>query len=136
MKGFGFRPFAGALVLAVVVTVSLGAHHSFASIYDIDKPITVTGTVSKIQWSNPHVYFFIDVKGDTGTVTTWGFETAPITAIARQGWTRYSLKIGEVVTAEGYRARDGSNLASARLLITSDGRKLFAGSPGDGGPSK
>jgi len=123
---------AGLLLAAL----PLAAHHSFAAEYDESKPITLTGTVTKLEWLNPHAHFYVDIKDkDTGTVTNWEFELAALNALIRRGWTRNSLKPGDVVTVEGFRAKDGSALVNAKTVTLSDGRKVFAGSaPSEGGP--
>jgi hypothetical protein len=112
------------------------AHHSFAAEYDNAKPITLTGTVTKVEWMNPHARFYINVKDDKGAVTNWEFELGSPNGLARRGWTRNSMKEGDSVTVDGYLAKDGSNLANARNVKLTDGRKLFAGSTDDGGPTK
>ena len=109
------------------------AHHSFAAEFDDKKPIKLTGTVTKLEWSNPHARFYVDVKDDQGKVTNWEFELAALNALIRHGWTRNSLKPGDVVTVEGYLARDGSTLANAAAVTLADGRRVFAASShGDG----
>jgi hypothetical protein len=107
----------------------LHAHHSFAAQYDANKPITLTGKVTKVEWMNPHVYFHIDVKDDKGTVVTWACEMGGgPNSLIRQGWTKDSLKPDDTVTVEGFLAKDGSKLASARnVTLTSTGKKMFAG---------
>jgi predicted methyltransferase len=93
----------------------------------------LTGTVTKLEWTNPHARFYVDVKDDKGKVTPWEFELAALNALIRKGWTRNSLKPGDVVTVEGYRAKDGSNLANATAVTLADGKKVFAASShGDG----
>jgi hypothetical protein len=104
------------------------AHHSFTADYDASKPVTLTGAVTKVEWMNPHARFYIDVKDDSGTVTNWELELGSPNALMRLGWTRNSLKPGEVVTVEGSLAKDGSKLANARKVTLADGRKVFAGS--------
>jgi Family of unknown function (DUF6152) len=112
-------------------------HHSFAAEYDEKKPITITGSVTKLEWTNPHARFYVDVKDDKGKVTNWNFELGSPNVLIRQGWRRTALKEGDTVTVEGYVAKDGSNLANARRVTMPDGRKIFAGSAEtDGGPSK
>lgn len=112
------------------------AHHSFAAEYDDKKPFTSNGTVTKVEWLNPHARFYMDVKDESGKVTNWEFELASPNGLMRRGWTRNSLKPGDVVTVEAYRAKDGSNLGNARNVNLPDGRKVFAGSSDDGSPVK
>jgi len=122
------RLLAVITVAALVATTELQAHHSFAAEYDSKKPVTLTGTVTKVEWLNPHVRFYADVKDDKGTVANWEFELGAGTSLVRQGWTRNSLKPGDVIKVDGYLARDGSRLANAVTVSLPDGKKLFAGS--------
>jgi Family of unknown function (DUF6152) len=117
---------AGLLIGAVPVT----AHHSFAAEYDSSKPIKLDGTVTKIEWTNPHCFFYIDVKNaESGKVENWALELGNPNALLRAGWTPNSVKIGEEVTVEGTRAKDGSLLGNARsMVLRSTGQRLFAGS--------
>ncbi len=124
-----------AIGLAAMVVPAL-AHHSFAAEYDDKKPVTMTGTVTKVEWLNPHARFYIDVKDDSGKMSNWEFEFGSPNGLMRKGWTRNSLKIGDTVTVDGYRAKDGSNLGNARSINLADGRKVFAGSTDDGAPTK
>ena len=112
------------------------AHHSFAAEYDSTKPINLTGSVTKVEWMNPHARFYIDVKDQGGSVANWEFELGSPNGLMRQGWTRNSMKIGDTVSVEGYLAKDGSKLGNARTIKTADGKKLFAGSTTDGGPTQ
>jgi hypothetical protein len=109
------------------------AHHSVSAEFDLSQRITLEGRVTKIEWMNPHVYVYVDVNADAKTAN-WACETAGPNTLARQGWSRSSLKIGDRITVLGFKARDGSNVASAREIILSNGRKVFVGSPYDGGP--
>ena len=125
------RKKLGILIAAaglVVPALPVYAHHSFAAEYDASKPIEVKGTVTKVEWTNPHARFYVDVKDADGKVTNWNFELASPNVLTRNGWTRHALKEGDVVTVQGSRAKDGDNLANARTVIMPDGRKVFAGS--------
>jgi hypothetical protein len=126
---------AGLAVLAaglglLVSAVPVLAHHSFAAEYDSNKPITISGTVTKMEWMNPHARFYVDVKDDSGKVTNWNFELGAIPVLLKQGWKRDSLKVGDQVTVEGSRAKDGSSTANARSVKLPDGRRVFGGSSG------
>lgn len=130
-----FAMFAMSTVsLAVLATPAL-AHHSFAAEYDVKQPITMTGTVTKVEWLNPHARFYIDVKDKGGKVINWEFELGSPNSLMRKGWTRNSLKPGDVVTVDGFRAKDGSSLGNARTINLADGRKVFAGSAENGAPT-
>jgi hypothetical protein len=121
-----------AAAFGVLVTAApMLAHHSFSAEFDREKPFKATGTVTKVDWMNPHIWFYIDVKDDkTGKVTNWGWEMGSPNGLMRRGWTRNSLKIGSTVAVEGFLAKDGSNNANATTVVV-DGKKLFAGSSGD-----
>jgi hypothetical protein len=118
--------------LALLAPVGALAHHSFAAEYDTKKPVTLKGTVSKVEWTNPHARFYIDVKDDSGAVTTWNLELASPNVLVRQGWNRHTLNVGDMVTVEGAQAKDGSQMANARTVTLADGKKVFAGSAGEG----
>jgi hypothetical protein len=124
--------FAVVLGLSVPAAPSY-AHHAVAAEFDLSKRITLEGRVTKIEWMNPHVYVYVDVSA-AGKKANWACETAGPNTLARQGWSRSSLKIGDPVTVVGYQARDGAYVASAREIVLANGRKVFVGSPHDGGP--
>jgi len=124
---------SGALMIPGIPRL---AHHSFAAEYDSNKPVSLTGAVTKVEWTNPHVRFYIDVKDASGTATNWEFELGSPNGLMRKGWTRNSLKEGDKISVDGYLAKDGAHLANARTVALADGRKVFAGAADDGGPSK
>lgn len=103
-------------------------HHSFAAEFDTDKPVEVTGAVTKVEWANPHARFYVDVKDDQGNVVNWNIELGPPLILQRLGWRHDSLKIGDQVSVAGYSARDGSKMANAKKVTLADGRSVFAGS--------
>jgi Family of unknown function (DUF6152) len=119
--------FGTALAL-VFGAIPVLAHHSFAAEYDANKPIKVTGVVTKMEWMNPHARFYVDVKDAEGKVTNWNFELGAIPVLLKQGWRKTSLKEGDQVTVEGVMAKDGSNTGSARRVTLPDGRRVFGGS--------
>ncbi len=118
------RNFLAVLIL-MAITAPVFGHHSEAAEYDSTKPVKVTGTIKKVEWQNPHIWFYVDVKDENGNITTWGFSAAPPGALIRRGITKDSLPIGAVVSVEGSRARDGSNNASGRNVRFADGRNVF-----------
>ncbi len=118
------RNLLAMLVLTAATAPVLG-HHSETAEFNPDTPVRVTGTIVRVEWLNPHVWFYVDVKDEKGNVTTWGFAGAPPGALMRRGITKDVLKIGSVVNVEGARARDGSNNASSRSVTFADGRNVF-----------
>ena len=121
----------GLLMAAVPVL----AHHSFAAEYDRNKPIKFTGKVTKVEWMNPHIYFYVDVKDEaTGKVINYACEGGAPNGLYRNGWRKDSLKAGDTVTVDGWKAKDGSNTVNAGNVALPDGKKLFAGSADDGNP--
>ena len=116
-----------AAVGLLLATPGIIAHHSFAAEFDASKPLNLKGIVTKIEWANPHTYFYMDVTAQDGKVVNWGMEMGSPNGLMRQGWSRNSLKVGHVVTVEGSRAKDGSNVGNARSVMV-DGKRLFAAS--------
>ena len=110
--------------------VSLAGHHAFSSEYDENKVVTLKGTVTKIEWTNPHARFFIDVVNPDKTVTNWSFELASPNSLTREGWDRHTLTAGDSLTVTGFAAKSGKNMASTRSVTTADGKALFGGTQG------
>ena len=127
-----FIAAAGVVVLAA--GAPLVAHHAFAAEFDGTRPVTLRGTVTKMEWTNPHAWFYIDGKGPDGKVVNWGIECGAPNALLRRGWNRNSVPVGTEIIVEGYRAKDGANRANGRDVTLPDGKKLFAGSSGVGAP--
>ena len=121
-------------MLVAVGTVVTSAHHSFAAMYDSAKPVTLKGTVTQLQFKNPHIWIFVDVPGGSGTVS-WACEGGQPTSLFRNGWRPDSVKAGDVVTMEGFAARTGKPVCNVRNLTMADGTKVFAGAVGDGAPT-
>lgn len=117
----------GLLAIALGSALPLSAHHSFAADYDASKPLTLNGRVTKVEWMNPHVRFYMDVKDASGKATNWEFELGSPNALMRSGWTRNSLKVGEQITVQGCRAKDSSNQGNATSIESSDGKILLSG---------
>lgn len=121
--------FVTVAVIMVLATVPAIAHHSFSAEYDSKKPVTLKGIVTKVDWMNPHVYFYLDVKDESGNITNWGLEMGPPNGLQRSGWTRNTMKVGDEVIVEGTLAKDGSNQANARsVVMAATGKKLGAAS--------
>ena len=116
-------------VLAVTAVPAL-AHHSAVAEYDLEKPVKVQGTVTKVEWSNPHIWFYVDVKNPDGSVTNWGFSGGAPGVLQRRGISRTAMKPGDVVKVEGFRAKDGSSNGSGNTVTFEDGRRVFTAMEG------
>ena len=110
------------------------AHHAFTAEFDANQPVVLKGAVSKTEWINPHSWVYLDVKDDTGKITTWAIECGAPNALLRRGWNKNNMPIGTELVVEGYRAKNGSAIANAKDITLPDGRKLFVGSAGTGAP--
>ena len=124
-KSFAFALTSGVLLLAAA---PVWAHHAFSAEFDAAKPVKFTGTVTKMEWINPHAWIHIDVKGEDGKVTPWMVEAAAPNALLRRGWTKASLPAGTEIVVEGYQAKNGENRANGSVITFTDGKKLFVGS--------
>jgi hypothetical protein len=123
-----------ALALCFLAPLPSLAHHSFAAEYDQKAPVTFKGVVTKLDWMNPHVYFYVDATDVEGRVVHWACEAGNPNALARRGWKKNSLKAGDEITVQGFRAKDGTFTMNARSITLADGTKVFAASSEDGGP--
>ena len=126
--------FTGALLLGAM-TQPPAAHHSFAAEFDVNQPVTLRGTITRMEWINPHAWLHVDVKNDDGSTTAWMIEGATPNTLLRRGFTREAVKAGTEITVVGYRAKNGANRANGRDLILPDGSRLFMSSPGTGAPA-
>jgi hypothetical protein len=120
--------------LAAAAALPLWGHHSFAAEFDGTKAVRLRGALTKIEWTNPHSYFYVDVKDEQGNVVNWGCEAGAPGALSRRGFKRGDIKLGDSIIVDGYLAKDGSHLIDARRVTLPDGRILSGGSAGDGGP--
>jgi hypothetical protein len=120
------------LLLLITMLVSFAipawAHHSFSAVFDADSPVEANGTVTKVEWRNPHAWIYIDVEVEDGTVVNWAFEIGSPNGLRRRGWSRNTVKVGDVISVSGYRARDGSNRANVASITLADGREMTGNS--------
>ncbi len=116
----------GLPVALLLFATPLFAHHSFAAEFDREQPMKVTGTVTKIEWTNPHIWIYVDLKGADGSVANWAFQGGPPAYLVRAGWSKNDLKIGDTINIQGFKAKDGSNHAAGGQITLPDGRKVFA----------
>jgi hypothetical protein len=134
MKRAAIAMLAAATTLLAAASAS--AHHSFAAEFDRDKPVTVTGTVTKVEWMNPHARFYIDAQDESGKIVNWDFELASPNGLMRRGWNRNSMKQGDVVTVTGHRAKNNPLVGNASTVTLADGKRLFAGSSIENEPAQ
>jgi hypothetical protein len=132
----GLKTFSGLVVCLglLLVRIPMLAHHSFSAVFDVSKPVTLSGVITKVEWSNPHVYFYADVKGTGGKIVNWTFQMASPQSLVKRGWTRDTLRVRDHIAVMGYQARGDALVASAREVVLMDGRKLITGCTYDGGP--
>jgi len=127
---------AGVAIALVAGAWPVAAHHSFSTVFDQNKLTTFTGMVTKVEWTNPHAWFYVDVKDESGNVKNYACETGPPNILVRNGWKKDSLKIGDTVTVSAYRAKDATDTFSARSIVLPDGRKVFSGSNAEDAPKE
>ncbi len=136
-KGTKMKTIASLVAsLLLIAALPVLAHHSFQAEFDTSKPVTLKGVVTKVEWMNPHAWFYIDVTAADGKLEHWQCETGAPIELLRRGWRKNDLKIGDQVTVEAYRAKDSTNTVSARVVTFPDGKKVFSGSASDNGPTK
>ena len=127
-------PFIAALMFAAIAPAPAFAHHSFSAEFDGDKPVRLTGKITRIEWTNPHSYFYLDVTDSKGRTSNWACEGGGPGALSRRGWQKGDVKLGDTLIVDGFLAKDGSRTIDARRIKLPDGRSIYGGTPGDGGP--
>jgi hypothetical protein len=121
------RTLSTAAAALILTAMRISAHHAFAAQYDVKKRVTISGTVTRFEWINPHVFLYVETKDESGKAANWSFEMGSPNGLLHRGWSKTALKQGDQVTVEGFAAKDGSNLANAGPVTMPDGRKLFGG---------
>jgi hypothetical protein len=121
------KTLCAVAAVLLLTTMRISAHHSFASEYDENKRVTVSGIVTRFKWTNPHAWLYVDENDESGKVTSWSFEMGSPGGLVHRGWRKMELKKGDQVTVDGYAAKDGRNVANVRTVTMPDGRKLFGG---------
>jgi hypothetical protein len=132
----GVATAIGLAAFAFLGSPSVDAHHSFAAVFDATRPVKLSGTITRVEWANPHIWFYVDVRAEDGSVAEWGFSGAPPGVLMRRGITKDVLKVGAVVNVEGFLARDGSRNASGGRVTFPDGRNVFTASNEDAVPER
>src|SRR5688500_13659620 len=125
VKDMKLRSLIALMVSLLVAVVPMLAHHAFEAEFDRNKPVNVTGSVTKVEWQNPHARFYVDAKDETGKVNNWDFELGSPNGLMRRGWTRNSMKVGDIVTVVGSRAKNSPYVGNARTVTLADGKRLF-----------
>jgi len=128
--------FVVVIAVALAAALPLAAHHAFAAEFDVNQPVKVRGTITKVEWVNPHAWLYVDVKGDDGKVVNWHFELGPPNALVRLGWKKDSIPAGLEVQITGFRAKSGEAVGNGRSIILPDGKELFSGGSGPGSEGK